>query len=135
MARLSASSFVLSVRFSPATAREPLKPYPTGGLGMSDGTGMAHDPHVYVAISPQGDVIIVTARAEMGTGIRTSLPMIIADEMEADWSRVSLVQAPGDEAALRQPGHGRLAQHAALHSADARMRRGHAADARDGSGG
>ena len=33
----------------------------------------------------------------MGTGIRTSLPMVIADEMEADWSRVKLVQAPGDE--------------------------------------
>jgi isoquinoline 1-oxidoreductase beta subunit len=94
---LLASSFVLAVRFSPAAAREPLKPYPTGGLGMPDGTGMAHDPHVYVAISPNGDVIIVTARAEMGTGIRTSLPMVIADEMEADWSRVTLVQAPGDE--------------------------------------
>jgi isoquinoline 1-oxidoreductase beta subunit len=33
----------------------------------------------------------------MGTGIRTSLPMVIADEMAADWSRVRLVQAPGDE--------------------------------------
>ena len=33
----------------------------------------------------------------MGTGARTSLPMVLADEMEADWTRVKLVQAPGDE--------------------------------------
>ncbi len=40
---------------------------------------------------------IVAIRSEMGTGSRTSLPMIVADEMEADWSRVRVVQAPGDE--------------------------------------
>ncbi len=33
----------------------------------------------------------------MGTGSRTSLPMVVADELEADWSRVRIVQAPGDE--------------------------------------
>ena len=64
---------------------------------MPSGYGMANDPHVFVAIEPDGAVTIVTHRSEMGTGIRTSLPMVIADEMEADWSRVSLMQAPGDE--------------------------------------
>jgi len=33
----------------------------------------------------------------MGTGSRTSLPMVVADEMDADWARVKIVQAPGDE--------------------------------------
>ena len=94
---LTASGLVLAVRIAPASALEPLKPYPTGGLDMPDGYGMAHDPHVYVAIDPDGAVTIVAHRSEMGTGIRTSLPMVIADEMEADWSRVKLVQAPGDE--------------------------------------
>ncbi len=94
---LAASGFVLAVQYSPANAREPLKTYPTGGSAMDHGYGKAHDPHVYIAIADDGAVTIVTHRAEMGTGIRTSLPMVVADEMEADWSRVSLIQAPGDE--------------------------------------
>ncbi len=94
---LAATGLVLAVRISPASALEPLKPYATGGLTMPDGYGMAHDPHVYVAIAPDGAVTIVAHRSEMGTGIRTSLPLVIADEMEADWARVKLVQAPGDE--------------------------------------
>jgi isoquinoline 1-oxidoreductase beta subunit len=92
---LGASGFVLAVRFAPADAREALKPYPTGGLKMPN--GVVSDPHVFIAILPGGDVTIVTHRSEMGTGIRTSLPMVVADEMCADWSRVHLIQAPGDE--------------------------------------
>ncbi|HML44437.1 MAG TPA: molybdopterin-dependent oxidoreductase, partial [Hyphomicrobium zavarzinii] len=92
---LVASGLVLAVKILPAYAREPMTPYPTGAEGMSDKT--VNDPHVFIAIDKSGDVKIVTHRSEMGTGIRTSLPMVVADEMEADWSRVSLVQAPGDE--------------------------------------
>ncbi len=55
-------------------------------------------PNVYLTINPDGSVIIVAHRQEMGTGIRTGLPMIVADELEADWKKVSLVQAVGDEA-------------------------------------
>jgi len=94
---LAVSGFVLAVRVPDAGAREPLKPYPTGGEGMPHGYGRASDPHVYVAIAKDGAVTIVTHRSEMGTGVRTSLPMVVADEMEADWSRVSVIQAPGDE--------------------------------------
>ena len=59
--------------------------------------GTVYDPHVFVSIAPDGTVTIVTHRSEMGTGSRTSLPMVVADEMEADWSRVKIVQAPGNE--------------------------------------
>jgi isoquinoline 1-oxidoreductase subunit beta len=69
--------------------------YKTGADGMPGGT--VYDPHVFVAIAADGTVTIVTHRSEMGTGSRTSLPMVVADEMEADWSRVKIVQAPGDE--------------------------------------
>src|SRR3977135_739160 len=53
-------------------------------------------PNVYVSIDNSGLVTIVAHRSEMGTGIRTGLPMVLADELEADWSRVKIVQAQGD---------------------------------------
>ena len=53
-------------------------------------------PNVYLSINENGDVTIVAHRSEMGTGIRTSLPMVLADELEADWNRVKVVQAQGD---------------------------------------
>ena len=54
------------------------------------------EPSVYLGIEPTGAVKIVAHRSEMGTGARTCLPMIVADELEADWSRVTIVQALGD---------------------------------------
>lgn len=53
-------------------------------------------PTVYLGINPDGRVFIVTHRSEMGTGIRTSLPMVAADELDADWSMVTIEQAIGD---------------------------------------
>jgi isoquinoline 1-oxidoreductase beta subunit len=54
-------------------------------------------PSVYMGIEPTGKVIIVAHRSEMGTGIRTALPMVAADELDADWKRVQVEQAVGDE--------------------------------------
>ncbi len=69
--------------------------YAVGGSDMPN--GVVTDPRIFVAIDPDGTVTIVAHRAEMGTGSRTSLPMVLADEMGADWARVTIVQAPGDE--------------------------------------
>jgi len=55
------------------------------------------DAHAYVRIADDGVVTIVCHRSEMGQGIRTTMPMIIADEMEADWSNCRVEQADGDE--------------------------------------
>ncbi|GAB3218058.1 xanthine dehydrogenase family protein molybdopterin-binding subunit [Algoriphagus aestuariicola] len=54
-------------------------------------------PNVFVSIGSDNLVTILAHRSEMGTGIRTSLPMIVADELGADWSKVKIVQAEGDE--------------------------------------
>src|SRR5205814_7083990 len=54
------------------------------------------NPSVYLGIRPDGTVFIVTHRSEMGTGIRTSLPQVAADELDADWSRVTIEQGIGD---------------------------------------
>ena len=55
------------------------------------------NPNLFVSIAPDGQVTITSIRVEMGQGVRTGIPMILADELEADWDRVSLWQAPGDE--------------------------------------
>ncbi len=96
--------------------------------------GTVSDPHVFVSIDPSGLVTIIASRSEMGTGSRTSLPMVVADEMEADWDRVRVVAGARRRAEIRQPGHRRLAQPAAFRAADAAMRRGDADDARTGRG-
>lgn len=88
------AAFVVAMQVLPDSAKA-YDPYPHGGLSMPN--GIVNDPHVFVAIDADGTVTIVAHRSEMGTGSRTSIPMIIADEMDADWRRVKVVQAEGDE--------------------------------------
>jgi isoquinoline 1-oxidoreductase subunit beta len=80
---------------APLTSRQAFAAYQTGAAKMPHGTVV--DPRVFVGIAPDGTVSIIAHRSEMGTGVRTSLPLIVAEEMEADWSRVRVVQAHGDE--------------------------------------
>ncbi|MGC1558318.1 MAG: molybdopterin cofactor-binding domain-containing protein, partial [Bradyrhizobium sp.] len=87
-----AGSFVLA---APLMSRSALAAYETGASKMPHGTVV--DPRVFVSIAPDGIVTIIAHRAEMGTGVRTSLPLIVAEEMEANWSRVRVQQADGDE--------------------------------------
>ncbi len=68
---------------------------PDGVFGQS--RRVKWEPNVYLAIEPDGRVLIIAHRSEMGTGIRTALPTIVADELEADWTKVSIVQALGDQ--------------------------------------
>jgi isoquinoline 1-oxidoreductase beta subunit len=55
-------------------------------------------PNLFVRIDNEGTVTLTCSRSEMGQGVRTGIPMILADELEADWRRVKIWQAPGDEA-------------------------------------
>jgi isoquinoline 1-oxidoreductase beta subunit len=54
-------------------------------------------PGVYLGINPDGTVWIVASRSEMGTTSRTTLPLVVADELDADWKRVKIEQAIGDK--------------------------------------
>jgi isoquinoline 1-oxidoreductase beta subunit len=59
--------------------------------------GWVDHPLVFVNLSADGTVTVTCHRSEMGQGVRTSMAMVIADELDADWGRVKVVQAPGDE--------------------------------------
>jgi isoquinoline 1-oxidoreductase beta subunit len=84
---------VLAVGFPAALRAQDAPKY--GRDGMSD--GWVDDPQAFVSIGEDGTVTIVVHRSEMGQGVRTSMAMIVADELEADWKRVRVVQAPGDQ--------------------------------------
>ena len=55
---------------------------------------MTFQPNVYLRIAPDDTITVIVNKSEMGQGIYTSLPMIIADELEADWKKVKIVPAP-----------------------------------------
>jgi isoquinoline 1-oxidoreductase beta subunit len=89
---LGAGSGLLLGLSLPARAADVPKKY---GRDAQEG-GWRDDPNLFVALAPDGSVTITCGRAEMGQGIRSSIAMVIADEMEADWSRIRIEQAVGD---------------------------------------
>ncbi|EIK51501.1 oxidoreductase molybdopterin-binding subunit, IorB-related protein [Stutzerimonas stutzeri TS44] len=66
-----------------------------GAAGMPH--GWVDNPKVFLSIGSDGLVTFVCNRQEMGQGIRTSLALVVADELEADWEMMRVVQAQGDE--------------------------------------
>ncbi len=97
---LSASAFVLCVGKSPLLAKAARSGAP--GSAVSSGSvptidATAFHPSLFLGIQPDGTVVIVAHRTEMGNGVRTSLPRIVADELDADWARVKVIQGDGDE--------------------------------------
>ena len=70
----------------------------------SERTGKTLSP--WVSIAPDGSITILSAATEMGQGSMTSLPLILAEELDADWSKVRVVPAPTIEAVYGNPGFG-----------------------------
>jgi isoquinoline 1-oxidoreductase beta subunit len=90
---LSLGGLVVAVGYPSAARAQEGKKY--GADGMPN--GWVDNPLAFVSIAENGTVTIVCHRSEMGQGVRTGMPMIVADELEADWRRVRVAQAPGDE--------------------------------------
>lgn len=62
--------------------------------------------NAYIRVSGDGRITIYSAHPEMGQGIKTALPMIIAEELGADWEDVRVLQSPVDEAVFGRQGAG-----------------------------
>ncbi|MEB0137130.1 molybdopterin-dependent oxidoreductase [Actimicrobium sp. CCC2.4] len=67
-----------------------------GGDGMPG--GLVDNPLVFVSIAADGVVSVICHRSEMGQGVRTSFPLVVAEELEADLKQVRVVQAQANEA-------------------------------------
>ena len=93
---LGAGAFVLGVSLMPeqlfaeSTGGDAGDPFPSSEKAPLQ-------PSVYLAIGTDGTVYVIAHRSEMGNGVRTSLPRIVADELDADWAHVKVVQAIGSE--------------------------------------
>jgi CO/xanthine dehydrogenase Mo-binding subunit len=61
-------------------------------------------PNGYVKIDPNGMITVTIYRSDMGQGVRTSLAMLVAEELDADWHKIQVVQAPGGSVPV--PGQG-----------------------------
>lgn len=87
---------------SPFSRREFVGAGIAAGAGLVIGFYLPHrngsrkasfSPNAYLRITPDNKVTIVVARSEMGQGVRTALPMILAEELEADWKQIEIEQA------------------------------------------
>jgi isoquinoline 1-oxidoreductase beta subunit len=94
LAAIPAAGLVLAVGLPRATLAADDPKY---GADSMPG-GWVDNPLVFLAIATDGTVTITCHRQEMGQGVRTTLPMVVADELDADWSRVRVTQAVADQA-------------------------------------
>lgn len=91
---LGSGALVLGVQFS---ALLPIPKALAQGLSSSNNINKgSFEPNVYLTINRDNSVAIVVHRSEMGQGVRTSIPMIVADELEADWQQIQVIQGLGD---------------------------------------
>jgi CO/xanthine dehydrogenase Mo-binding subunit len=87
---------------SPLSRRDFVTVGVAAGAGLVIGFYLPHgagskkesfSPNAYLRLTPDNKITIVVARSEMGQGVRTALPMILAEELEADWKQIEIEQA------------------------------------------
>jgi hypothetical protein len=84
---VTAGGFSAAVAFGGTTSK---------ALAQAMKAGAPFKPNAWVTIGADNMITIVSAAAEMGQGTKTAMPALIANDMDADWAKVKVVQAPAD---------------------------------------
>jgi isoquinoline 1-oxidoreductase subunit beta len=71
---------------------------PQPGMAALPGAALPFAPNAFVRIGTDDSVTVIVNKSEMGQGVYTSLPMLLAEELEADWSKIKVESAPVDAA-------------------------------------
>jgi isoquinoline 1-oxidoreductase beta subunit len=100
---LSRRSFLLTVGGAGIAVAFGGLPSPSLGAETAAAAG-GFKPNVWVTVGADGIVTIICPASEMGQGVMTSLPLLIAEDMDADWDKVRIVQAPSDAEKYGNPG-------------------------------
>ncbi len=66
-------------------------------LGEADTASEVFSPGPWLQITPDNQVTVLLCKSEMGQGVHTAIPMIVADELEADWNQVKTYMDPFTE--------------------------------------
>jgi isoquinoline 1-oxidoreductase beta subunit len=69
-----------------------------GAARLAEAAGKDTAISAYLRIAPNNDIVVVCGLSEMGQGVHTAIPMLIAEELDADWARVRVEQAGVDQA-------------------------------------
>jgi len=93
-----AGAFVLGFHLPARVVNEPEQP--------PDSTQGKFAPNAFIRIDGSGQTTLVMPQVEMGQGVYTAIPMILADELDADFSKVVLQHAPPNEKLYANPTFG-----------------------------
>src|SRR6267154_4172792 len=93
-----AGGFLLAFHLSVRAANEPVQP--------PDVTEGKFAPNAFIRIDSAGKTTLVMPQVEMGQGVYTSIPMILAEELDADFSQVTLLHAPPNDKLYGNPTFG-----------------------------
>ncbi len=101
---LSRRSFLVSLGGAGVAVAFGGVPSPAQASAVAGATSGDFAPNAWVTIAADGMVSIISPASEMGQGVMTSLPLLIAEDMDADWEKVRVVQAPSDAEKYGNPG-------------------------------
>ena len=95
---IASGGLVLAAGFGSGAQGQAAARAQVGKAGEAEGAGLAFRPSALISIAPSGVVTLVSKQPEIGQGIKTSLPAVIAEELEVNWQDVVIVQGDLDPA-------------------------------------